>query len=125
MYQFYGNIIPPFLALRQLFPKKNIQYNCFFDFVLDKKKPILYNKGVFFERGKTLYKKRGGEKMILPLVIQYNYDGSISIAEPAPTKFYDYIEVAVGKTLEEAKQKAMKLYSDYKVIFINEEGDEV
>lgn len=63
--------------------------------------------------------------MILPLVVQYNYDGSISIAEAVPTRFYDYVEVAVAKTLEEAKQKAIELYSDYKVIFINEEGDEV
>lgn len=63
--------------------------------------------------------------MILPLVIQYNYDGSISIAEPVPTRFYDYVQVAVAKTLEEAKQKAIELYSDYKVIFINEEGEEV
>lgn len=63
--------------------------------------------------------------MVLPLVVQYNYDGSISIAEPVPTRFYDYVEVAVAKTLEEAKQKAIELYSDYKVIFINEEGDEV
>lgn len=63
--------------------------------------------------------------MILSLLVQYNYNGSVSIAEPAPTRFYDYVEVAVAKTLEEAKQKAIQLYSDYKVIFINEEGDEV
>lgn len=63
--------------------------------------------------------------MVLSLVVQYNYDGSISIAEPVPTRFYDYVEVAVAKTLEEAKQKAIELYSDYKVIFINEEGEEV
>lgn len=43
--------------------------------------------------------------MILPLVVQYNYNGTVSIAEPVPTKFYDYVEVAVAKTLEEAKQK--------------------
>lgn len=58
----YGHIIPPFLALRQLFPKKNIQFNCFFEFVIDKEIYILYNKGVFLKGGKTLYKK-GGEKM--------------------------------------------------------------
>ena len=62
--------------------------------------------------------------MILPLVVQYNYNGTVSIAEPVSTRFYDYVEVAVAKTLEEAKQKAMELYSDYKVIFINEEGME-
>lgn len=63
--------------------------------------------------------------MVLALLVQFNYNGTISIAEPVPTRFYDYVEVAVAKTLEEAKQKAIELYSDYKVIFINEEGDEV
>lgn len=63
--------------------------------------------------------------MVLPLVVQYNYNGTVSIAEAVPTRFYDYVEVAIAKTLEEAKQKAIELYSDYKVIFINEEGNEV
>lgn len=63
--------------------------------------------------------------MILALVVQYNYNGTVSIAEPAPTRYYDYIEVVCAKTLEEAKQRAIELYQDYKVIFINEEGDEV
>ena len=41
--------------------------------------------------------------MILPLVVQYNYNGSVSITEPVPTRFYNYVEVAVAKTLEETK----------------------
>ena len=63
--------------------------------------------------------------MILTLIVQYNYNGKVSIAEPVATRFFDYVEVTVANTLEEAKQRATELYSDYKVIFIDDEGNEV
>lgn len=65
--------------------------------------------------------------MILPLVVQYNYNGSVSIAEPIGSSQYDYYEIATAKTIEEAKVKALKYYegTEYILRFIDEEGDEV
>lgn len=65
--------------------------------------------------------------MILALLVQFNYNGNVSIAEPIGSAFYDYYEIANGKTLKEAKDKAYKYYegTDIKLVFIDDEGDEV
>ena len=41
--------------------------------------------------------------MILALLVQYNYNGSVSIAEPIGSQYFDYYEVSNGKTFEEYK----------------------
>ena len=65
--------------------------------------------------------------MILALLVQFNYNGSVSIAEPIGSALYDYYEIATGETIEEAKAKAIKYYegTEYKLVFIDDEGDEV
>lgn len=65
--------------------------------------------------------------MILTLLVQYNYNGTISIAEPIGSKLYDYYEIATAKTLKEAKDKAYKHYegTNIKLVFIDDEGDEL
>lgn len=65
--------------------------------------------------------------MILALVVQNNYNGTISIAEPIGAKDFDYYEIATGKTLKEAKEKAYNYYKDteYKLVFVDEIGDEI
>lgn len=65
--------------------------------------------------------------MILALLVQYNYNDSVSIAEPIGSQYFDYYEVSNGKTFEEAKVKALKYYegTEYILRFIDEEGDEV
>lgn len=65
--------------------------------------------------------------MVLALLVQHNYNGTISIAEPIGSTLYDYYEIATAKTLKEAKDKAYKYYegTDIKLIFIDDEGDEI
>lgn len=65
--------------------------------------------------------------MVLALLVQFNYNGSVSIAEPIGSALYDYYEIATAKTIEEAKAKAIKYYegTEYKLVFIDDEGDEV
>lgn len=65
--------------------------------------------------------------MILALLVQYNYNGSVSIVEPIGSQYFDYYEIVTAKTIEEAKAKAIKYYegTEYILRFIDEEGDEV
>lgn len=65
--------------------------------------------------------------MILPLVVQYNYNNTVTVAEPIASSYFDYYEVATAETLDEAKEKAYKYYAntDYKLLFISEGGDEL
>ena len=65
--------------------------------------------------------------MVLALMVQYNYNGTVTIAEPLGSTFYDYQEVATAKTLDAAKAKAQKYYegTSYELVFVNDEGDEL
>lgn len=65
--------------------------------------------------------------MTLALMVQYNYNGTVTIAEPIASSYFDYCEVVTAKTLDEAKEKAYKYYANtnYKLLFISEEGDEL
>lgn len=61
--------------------------------------------------------------MILTLIIQHNYNGTVTIAEPCPTRYFQYIEVCTANDVETAKNKAKEIYNDYKIIFMNEDGE--
>lgn len=65
--------------------------------------------------------------MTLALLVQYNYNGTVSISEPMGSAFYDYCEIVTAKTLEDAKAKAYEYYkdTDYELVFIDDDGDEV
>lgn len=65
--------------------------------------------------------------MVLALMVQYNYNGTVTIAEPLGSAFYDYQEVATAKTLDDAKVKAQKYYegTGYELVFVDDEGDEL
>lgn len=65
--------------------------------------------------------------MTLALMVQYNYNGTVTIAEPAGSAFFDYVDVATAKTLDEAKVKAQKYYegTGYELVFIDMDGDEI
>lgn len=58
--------------------------------------------------------------MKLCLVVQYNYNGSVSIAEPVAARDFNFVEVCTAKDVETAKQRAKDIYSDYDITFIDD-----
>ena len=55
----------------------------------------------------------------LVLVIQENYDGTYTVAEPVDREYWgvDYMGISEGATVEEAKAKAKEKLPDYRLSF--------